>query len=197
LNNAFRHLRSALVLAGLLLVAACAIHDKTTLDASWVSPDRQKSPYRKVLIITVSGNEFVQQEFQDLMAQKLQAHGMNAVASHLYFTRYVDAELKRFRDAVEASDADAVLLTRVTDTQTETRSVPDYSLYLYPTQVQASQDHSLTTLMTETALFDRKTEKPVWTARAKTSNAGTGDREAAIAQYVGLVINAMVKDKLI
>lgn len=197
MNHPFRIARSVVVLAVVLLAAACAIQDSTKLDASWVSPERPKSPFRKVLIITVSGNEFVQEEYQDMLAKRLQERGMNAVASHKYFTRYVDEERRRFRDTIEASDADVVLLTRVTDTETETRDAPSYTLYMYPTQVRTSPDYTLTTLTTETSLFDRKTEKLIWTARARTKNAGTGDRDAAISQYVGVLIDAMKKDKLL
>ena len=197
MNTTFRFARSAFLPALILLLAACAIRDKTTLDTSWVSPERPRTPFKKVLIITVSRNEFAQADFQDLMAQKLQARGMNAVASHRYFTNYADAERKRFKETIEASDADAVLVTRVTNTETDTRDVADYSLYMYPSMVQTETDHTLTTLTSEAAIFDRKTEKLLWTARAKTKNAGTGDRDAALSEYVGVLIDAMAKDKLI
>ena len=197
MNKVFRFARPASMLVAVLLVAACAIRDKTTLDASWVSPQRPAAGLGKVMIITVSGNEFVQAEVQDQLAAKLQARGVNAVASHRYFTNYAEAERQRFRSTVESSDADTVLVARVTTTDTETRDQQNFTLYMYPTQISTSPDYTLTTFVTQVSLFDRKTEKLIWSARTRTANAGTGDRDAAVAQYVGVVINAMVKDKVI
>ncbi|MEO8039482.1 MAG: hypothetical protein ABI794_11965 [Betaproteobacteria bacterium] len=75
-------------MAALLLVAGCAITDRSALDASWSAPDRPQTGFRKVLILTVARDEFVQAEFQDRLAARLVEHGMNAIASHRYFTRY-------------------------------------------------------------------------------------------------------------
>lgn len=197
MNKASRFAWPVPALAAVLLVAACAIRDKTTLDASWVSPQRPPAGLGKVMIITVSGNEFVQTEVQDQLAAKLQAHGVNAVASHRYFTNYAEAERQRFRATVEASDANTVLVARVTDTETDSRDQPNYTLFAYPAAVQTAPDYTLTSLVTQISLFDRKTEKLIWSARTRTVNAGTGDRDAAVAQYVGVIINAMVKDKVI
>jgi hypothetical protein len=197
LNNVFRFAWPASVLVAVLLVAACAIRDKTTLDASWVSPQRPPAGLGKVLIITVSGNEFVQAEVQDQLAAKLQARGVNAVASHRYFTNYAEAERQRFRATIEASDADTVLVARVTTTDTETRDQQNFTLYMYPTQIRTAPDYTLSSFVTQVSLFDRKTEKLIWSGRTRTVNAGTGDRNVAVAQYVSVVINAMVNDKVI
>jgi O-glycosyl hydrolase len=191
-------LLTSAALAGLclLLVAACTIRDKTTLDTSWTSPERPATPFGKVLVITVSRDEFVQAQFQDLMASRLQEKGMNAVASHRYFTRYVDEERERFRQAIEASDADGVLVARVTVSKTQARDEPDFGIIVYPTAVRTRADYTLTTRASEASLFDRATEKLVWSARVKTENVGTGDRDRAIAQYVEVLIDAMAKDGL-
>jgi hypothetical protein len=196
LKNSFRFARTISLLAAILLLAGCAIRDKTTLDASWVTPQRPAS-LGKVVIITVSQNEFVQTQIQDMLASRLQARGVNAVASHRYFTNYADEERKRFKDTIEASDADTVLVARLTGVDTDTRDQTSYTLYMYPTQVRTAPDYTLTTLLTQVALFDRKTEKLIWSARTKTANAGTGDRDAAVTQYVGVVMDAMAKDKII
>lgn len=193
----FRSAGLLALLAALLSAPGCAIRDRSSIDASWASAERPAAPFRKVLILTVALDEFVQADFQKQMAARLQAKGMNAVASGRYFTRYVEAEKERFRQVIAESDADAVLVTRVTTTESTSRDGPDFSLYVYPTAVKAQQDYTLKTLTTEASLFDRRTEKLLWSARARTKNAGTGDRDAAIADYVNLLVKAMERDKVL
>src|SRR4051812_45335595 len=94
------------------LVACTAQRPVTKVEMSWVSPQLQKASFKKLLIITVSGEEMVQIAFQDQMAAALQKQGVNAVASKRYFTRYTEAEKARFRQSIEESGADFVLLAR-------------------------------------------------------------------------------------
>lgn len=186
----------ALFLFTALTLGACAIQDRTSLDASWSAPDRPAKHFKKVLVITVARDEFVQQELQDMLAKRLQSEGMNAVASHRYFTRYVPEEKERFREAIESSDADAVFVLRATFADTESRTSPDYPIYTYPTNVRTAPDYTLTELGSEATLFERKGQKRVWSARLLTENAGTGDRERAINQYIDALVAAMKKDKV-
>lgn len=186
----------ALFLITALTLGACAIQDRTSLDASWSAPDRPAKHFKKVLVITVARDEFVQQELQDMLAKRLQSEGMNAVASHRYFTRYVPEEKERFREAIESSDADAVFVLRATFADTESRTSPDYPIYTYPTNVRTSPDYTLTELGSEATLFERKGQKRVWSARLLTENAGTGDRARAINQYIDVLVAAMKKDKV-
>ena len=82
---------------------------------TWVSPQSpQAASFKKLLIITVSGEELVQIAFQDQMAAALQAHGVKAIASRRYFTRNTGGEKARFRRSIEESGADFVRLARVT-----------------------------------------------------------------------------------
>ena len=185
-----------LSLLAALALGACAIQDRTSLDASWSAPDRPAKHFKKVLIITVARDEFVQTELQDMLAKRLQAEGMNAVASHRYFTRYVPEEKERFREAIEATDADAVFVLRATFVDTESRTSADYPIYTYPTNIRTAPDYTLTELGSEATLFERKGQKRVWRARLLTETAGTGDREKAINQYIDVLVAAMKKDKV-
>src|SRR5882724_12260469 len=105
--------RSALL--GVALMAGCITNPVTSLELSWVTPQLPQPPFKKLLIITVASDEFVQIAFQDQMAAQLKERGVNAVASHRYFTRYTAAEKARFKQSIDESDADFVLLARVTN----------------------------------------------------------------------------------
>lgn len=196
-------------------MSGCALTDKATLDASWTAPDRPAGKFGKVMVITVSTDELVQAAFQDKMAAHLREHGVDAVASHYYFTRYTKEERQRFDQAIADSGADSFLLARVTTTERRPRDVPDVilgpgnvpsnsSLDIYgafmvyggagPVMPQA--DFMPTTLSTEASLYTGKDRKLVWTARTKTKNAGSGERAVTIDQYVDVLVEAMEKDRL-
>jgi len=112
MRNAVR----SVLLGAAVLAAGCITTPVTSLEISWVTPQLPQAPFRKLLIITVAPDEFVQIAFQDQMAAQLKERGVNAVASHRYFTRYTAAEQARFKQSIDESDADFVLLARVTQT---------------------------------------------------------------------------------
>ena len=58
------------VLLGAALAAGCITTPVTTLEVSWVTPQLPQMPFKKLLIITVASDEFVQVAFQDQMAAR-------------------------------------------------------------------------------------------------------------------------------
>lgn len=204
--------RSLLLAAA--LVAGCSTAPVTSLEVSWVTPQLPQAPFKKLLIITVASDEFVQIAFQDQMAAKLKERGVNAVASHRYFTRYTAAERERFKQSIEESDADFVLLARVTITDASTQHSADtvvgsngvpyagatiygvYGGYYYPGAVGG--DYPVKTVTAEASIFAEKGEKLIWSARTKTTNAqNVKSGEAAATQYIAVILDAMKKDKLL
>ena len=206
--------RAALLVAA--LGAGCITNPVTSLELSWVSPQLPQPPFRKLLIITVASDEFVQIAFQDQMAAKLQERGVNAVASRRYFTRYTAAERERFKQSIEESDADAVLLARVTATDSSTQHSADsvigangvpygdaygidgaFARYYYP-GAAVGGDYQVKTVTAEASVFMQKGEKLIWSARTRTTNAQNVKSGAAAAtQYIAVILEAMKKDKVI
>ena len=208
MRNALRSILAAALLAG------CISAPVTSLEVSWVTP-QLPPPFRKLLIITVASDEFVQIAFQDQMAAQLKARGVNAVASHRYFTRYTAAERERFKQSIDESDADFVLLARVTNTAEGvthsadsvigTNGVPYagatgiygvYAGYGYPgTQ---GGDYTVKTITAEASIFAEKGDKLVWSARTRTTNAQAVKSGAdAATQYIAVILDVMKKDKLL
>ncbi|HEX6689760.1 MAG TPA: hypothetical protein VF110_01275, partial [Burkholderiales bacterium] len=119
MRQAVRAVLSAALLGAAALLAGCASSPKTTLDITWAAPQLPPAKsYKKLLIITVASSEFVQEAFQNQMAAELKKRGVNAEASRLYFTRYTAAEEARFKRSIAESDADHIMLARVTTTAT-------------------------------------------------------------------------------
>jgi hypothetical protein len=155
----------------------------------------------------VASEEFVQIAFQDQMAAQLKKRGVNAVPSRRYFTRYTDAEKARFRRSIEESDADYVLLARVTRTARESRedqvmNVGDatglYTTYdRYVSVARSAGDYSTKTITAEASIFAVSGEKMIWSARTRTANANVTTGEHFAPQYVAVILEAMKKDKLL
>lgn len=204
-------------LSAALLVAGCITTPVTSLEISWVTPQLPQAPFKKLLIITVASDEFVQIAFQDQMAAQLKERGVNAVASHRYFTRYTDAERARFKQSIEESGADFVLLARVTFTGASTQHSADsvvggngvpyadatgiygaYARYYYPVAYAAAGgDYAVKNVTAEASIFAEKGEKLIWSARTKTTNAQNVKSGAdAATQYIAVILDAMKKDKV-
>jgi hypothetical protein len=124
----FSRLLASALLGAVVLTAGCSMQPVTTLEVSWVAPQLPEAPFKKLLIITVASEEFVQIAFQDQMAAQLKKHGVNAVASRRYFTRYTDAEKVRFMQSITESDADFILLARVNNPKSGWRIMHDRRL---------------------------------------------------------------------
>jgi hypothetical protein len=214
MRNAVRSVVPAALLGAAVLSAGCITNPVTSLEVSWVAP--QLPPFGKVLIITVASDEFVQVAFQDQMAAELKERGVNAVASRRYFTRYTAAEKERFKQSIEESDADSVLLARVTvsdssvthnaDSVIGANGVPytdaigiygAYGRYYYP-GANVGGDYAVKTVTAEASIFTGKGEKLVWSARTRTTNAQNVKTGAAAAkQYIAVILEAMKKDKVL
>jgi hypothetical protein len=201
------------LLGAAALLAGCATTPETKLEVSWVAPQLPPAPFRKLLIITVASDEFVQAAFQDQMAAALQQRGVNAVASHRYFTVYTAAERERFKRSIEESDADYVLLARVTSAESSADSrgtivgaggVPYadatgvYGAYaLYGGSYTRGADAQVMTVTAEASIFAEKGAKLIWSARTRTTNAqAIKSSSAAATQYIAVILEAMKKDKL-
>ena len=198
------------------LVTGCSATPVTTLEVSWVTPQPPKlASFKELLLITVASDEFVQIAFQKQMAEQLKAHGINAVASGRYFTRYTDSEKARFMRSIDESHADFVLIARVTNTEETTiegrgmvigpTGMPDadaasiqgaYARYFYPSSYVAAADGEVTTVTAEASIY-AKGEKLIWSARTRTTNARQLIGEDAAAQYIKVILEAMRKDKLL
>jgi hypothetical protein len=202
-----RVVAGAVLLGAAAIVTGCATRPMTTVEMTWVSPQLPQAPFKKLLIITVSYEEMVQIAFQDQMAAALQARGINAVASKRYFTRYTPEEKARFKQSIEESGADFVLLARVTRFQLNERD--DHymtfgdatGLYTswdrYASVASAQNDFSVKTASAEASIFAIQSEKMIWSARTRTANANVTTGEHFAELYVPVLLEAMKKDKLL
>ena len=207
MRNAARIAPLVVALSAAALLQGCATEPVTTLEMTWVSPQLPAEPFKRLLIISVARDEFVQIAFQDQLAAALKARGMNAVASKRYFTDYTEAAKARFKQSIEDSGADFVLLARVTGSDTKSRderymtfgdATGLYTAYdRYASVARSSNDYSLKTVTTEVSIFNLQGDKLIWSARIRTANPNSTTGADYAPQYVAVILEAMKKDKLL
>jgi len=210
----FSRVVPAVVLGAAVLATGCSTQPVTTLEVSWVTPQLPETPFKKLLIITVASEEFVQIAFQDQMAAQLKKRGVNAVPSRRYFTRYTDAEKARFLQSIAESGADFILLARVTNTDVGTlenrgtvvglNGLPYADAYgaegayarAFTGGAREGGDHSVKTVTAEASIFAVQGQKLIWSVRTKSTNAHRKTGEESAALYIPVILDAMKKDKL-
>jgi hypothetical protein len=217
MKKTVRSALSAALLGATALLTGCASKPETTLEVTWAAPQLPPAKsFKKLLIITVAPSEFVQEAFQNQMAAELKKQGVNAVASRRYFTRYTDAERDRFMKTITDSDADHILLARVTTSEQkvyedrgtiigpggvaygDASSIQGaYARAFYPGSVVSGGDVAIKTVTSETSVFAAKGEKLIWSARVRTTNTQSATGAEYAPEYVGVILEAMKKDKLL
>ena len=217
MKKTVRSVLSAALFGATALSTGCASTPETTLEVTWAAPQLPPAKsFGKLLIITVAPSEFVQEAFQNQLAAELKKRGVNAMASRRYFTRYTDAERDRFMKSIADSDADHILLARVTQTSTKTHEgggtiigpggVPygdavgvqgAYARAFYPGAVVPVAGGVEKTATSEASIFAAKGEKLIWSARVRTTNTQSATGAEYAPEYIGVILEAMKKDKLL
>jgi hypothetical protein len=211
-----RSLVVALVAVTLALGAACAKIARTSMEEHWSDSAQSGRKLGRVAIITVAEDEFAQQKFQEEMAKRLRARGVDAVATGRFFTHRSPAEEARFRRAVEDSRADTVMLARVIRADEKTiktaglitgpggaplaQGVGMYGMFAQtfaPANYVLPDYYTQVNVYTDTWLFDARSEKLLWSARTKTINADQGDLTPMVDQFVGVLVRQMADDRVI
>ena len=160
-----------------LLLAGCA---STTLRDSWSDPAFRGPPFRKVLVLGVTGDVAARRIFEDVMAARITATGAEGIPAYRFLPdggRIPEAELDR---AVRASGADALLMSRVrnidrrTDVFTTMAPAPGsgpwgpgwYGMYSGWFPVTEVRQYDIAVV--ETTLFDTAPKQLVWTGMTET-----------------------------
>lgn len=200
-----------------IALGACISAPRTSLQANWANPQLAGTKFSKVIIVTVSDLEFGQKIFQDELAARLQAAGVNAVASHRYFSSTGPAQKEALRKIITDSKADGVIFARSVNSETIKQQQADIAggvplattVGLYDVWtgmgmavagvgwVAAPSAVVTTDTTTDVYLFEVKGEKPVWSARIRTTNSDQGNLTPVVTQVVNAVADTMKRDRVI
>lgn len=200
-------MKRALVLGMTALLAACA---STSIQNEWRAQDDTGPALRKVLVIGVAKREDVRRTFEDGFAMALRSRGVDAVSSHTTVLAADPESADKVREAVKATGADGVLMTRLVkvdrETQTTTIAQPvvmpaHYNMYgYYPRMWVGAYGPPMTVTYDvatlETRVFRTTTEKLVWVGGTETFAPSSNVRKETEA-FSKLIIEALARAKLL
>lgn len=185
----------------LAVLAGCAASKLVTQQSN---PDYVGKSFKTVIVLGVTTDEIVRRTFEDRVAALLDKRGAKGIPGYSVGSRG-KVEEADLRQMIARSGAEGVFITRVTRVDRETGTVPGVTvgvgLYGYyggawqtvTTAPQQTSGPSWT--LSETRLFDAKTGALAWTGIVQTRE--NDDLGAAMTQYVNLVFDAMVKDRVL
>ena len=196
-----------LAVAALALLASCASSRMVTQQAN---PDYVGKPFKSVMVVAVTADELVRRTYEDRIVAHLGRRGLKGIPGYSVIGSRGKVEEAELRQAIARSGAEGVLITRVTRVDRSTASTPGttvemgigwggfYGYYAGTWQTvsipsQTSTGPSWTA--SETRLFDAKNGALAWTGIVDTPE--NDNLDAALTQYVNLIFDAMVRDRVL
>ena len=179
----------ALVWLAAMLLSGCA-STSTSLQSAWFDSTFSGPPFKRILVVGVTGNFTDRRVFDDMFAQALNGAGVQGIPGFQYIDDAPTASADMFNDGVTKSGADGLLVVRLLGvdnrTSVSTTMVPAMwaapmsgpfgnpmgtpfgpwspSWYMVP-DIRQYQVANV-----EATLFEVKTRRPVWSANTQTLN---------------------------
>jgi hypothetical protein len=203
------------VLSVLVILTGCS---STSLVGSWKDPRFQGPPIRKVLVIGVSEDGNARRIFEDEFVTQLGARGVDAVASYTLIPQDGKVPEATVAKAVRESGAEAILMTRVVKSATETTVIPgrtqttvspvlghptsrDFHPNIYGHYSSAWTTFTPPTVTQfkvwtlETDLWPVSQEQPIWSGVTRSTEGSNLNRD--IDDLVQVITNALADGGLI
>lgn len=194
--------------AALLLLAGCT--STSQMVSQQANPAYVGKSFKNVMVVAVTADEIVRRTYEDRMVALLAKRGVKGIPSYSAVSKRGKVDEAALRQAVAGSGADAVLITRATRSERTKTNIAGgtiamgygggyygfYSGYWEAVTIGPQTVVSGPTwTITETRLFDEKTGAVAWTGIMDTKESG--DLNAAMTQYIEVVFDAMVHDRVI
>ena len=190
--------RTFIAIASLAL-AACA---STSLRDTWYDPAHRGGALRKLLVLGVSDNISERRTFEDVMAARLAATGIEAIPAYRYLPEGDKAAEPALDAAMRASGADGLLMSRIRaiDRRTSvTTSMPPFPVYgwygvysrWYPTTELRQYDIALV----ETSLFAADGKRVVWSGMTETYEPTSVAKDAP--GFADVIVKALQQKGLV
>jgi hypothetical protein len=188
------------IIAATLLLAACATQ-RTTIESTWIDADYSGPPLDRVAVAALFPTRADSLAFERSAADYLETHGVATVPAHELLPSAAAAQLDEtdVRKHLAGADVDGVLIFRLvaiderreyqvptpyllngpspaaaSDPAFPDQRTPSYYWFAEtPTDAPVSQGYWLeqTFVVAETALFDNRTDRLLWTAKSETLDA--------------------------
>ncbi len=180
-----------------LTLAACA--SPTTLRDSWYDASYAGGAFRKVIVLGVAREEAERRTFEDVAVARLQAAGVAAVPSYRFLPEGGRVPEGRLDEAVRASGADALWMSRVRsiDRRTDVYQslAPGAAMWgpgwygMYTGWYPVTEVRQYDVVSVETSVFDAWNRSLVWTGVSETYEPRSVAQEAP--GFADLIIRSL------
>ena len=186
------------LVAVLALLASCATSSMVTQQTN---PDYVGKPFRSVMVVAVTADDLVRRTFEDRMVALLGQRGLKGIPSYTAIGSTGKVGEAELRSAIAASGAEGVLITRVVRVDRSSGTLPGATVgvgfygYWEVVNLPPQQVNGPSWTVSETRLFDAKNGVLAWTGVMDTRE--NDDLGAALTQYINVVFDAMVRDRVL
>jgi len=193
--------------AALALLASCAPSRLLTQQAN---PDYVGKSFKSVMVVAVTRDELIRRTYEDRMVALLGKRGLKGIPAYVAVGSRGLVEEADLRQAIARSGVEGVLVTRVTRVDRSSGIVPGgtvavgigwggfygyYSSVWQTVDVPPQKVAGPSWTVSETRLFDAKNGALAWTGAVDTRE--NNDLGAALTQYINVIFDAMVNDRVL
>ena len=193
--------------AALALLAGCTPSRLVTQQAN---PDYVGKSFKSVMVVAVTADELVRRTFEDRIVALLGKRGAKGIPGYDAVGSRGKVAEADLRQAIERSGVEGVLITRVTRVERASGTVQGgtaavgigwggfygyYSGVWETVKLPAQQFSGPSWTLSETRLFDAKNGALAWTGMMETRE--NDDLEAVLTQYIDVIFDAMVGDRVL
>jgi hypothetical protein len=204
--------RSRLIaLVAMLVLGALPLFAGTRIVFRWVLTGILMPTVKKILIVGLTDNYLVRQEFEDKMEELLAKSGVTGIKSHMVFppkNELIEGEL---RQRIRESTLDAVLVVRPKEVRQESQEVVTGGFYVPPpgyytfwpywnlayTSVYSTTSYikQNTVIRAECNIYNVKNEKLIWSGESDTMLEKSFEKMGK--GYAQSLFNQLKKNKVI
>jgi hypothetical protein len=186
------------------LTSGCA---NSRLVNAWANPKYEGHPYRKIILLGVSGRPDIRRTYEDRFVEQLKARGVDAVPGYEFIPNDRKASQEEVKRAVEQSGAEALLITRLAKVEKRTEIEPAYGPMYYPYgyygfyswawagYYEPARIYQYDVVTLEIRLVDAKTGELVWAGATRTEDPQNVQKE--FSQLAKIVVDELAARTLI
>ena len=191
----------------LALLAGCTA---SRLVSQQGNPDYVGKSFKSIMVVAVTSDELVRRNYEDRIVALLAKRGRKGIAAYAAVGTRGKVEEAQLRQAIDQSGVDGVLITRVTSVARSSGTVPGatvavgigwggfygfYSGVWQAVDLPPEQIIGPKWTASETRLFDARNGALAWTGVVDTRESD--NFAAALTEYINVIFDAMVSDRVL
>jgi hypothetical protein len=196
-----------LATAALATLAACTT---SQIVGQKANPDYVGKPLKSVMVVAVTADDIARRTYEDRVVALLAKRGIKGIPGYSAVGKRGKVEEAELREAIARSGAEGVMITRVIRVDRSKTEVSGAEVavgygwggfYSYYSGVWTTVSLPPQTVIgpqwtvSETRLFDARNGALAWTGIVDTKESD--DFNAALTQYIQVIFDAMVGDRVI